>query len=629
MKRASFRAASVIIVAAIVAGAIIAGLLPGYWTYLATSVLISAVALQSIGLVSGRAGMIALCQMSFAGVGAWTVGFLNVDGAPGGLPVWIVIGGLAAVPFGVAIGLPALRLRGINLAIVTLGFATAFDAILASITFPGQTKFISVPRPEIFDSDAGYFIFVLIFYVILAVALEFLIRTRLGAIWLAVRHSERAAAAHGIGIPGAKLSAFAISAFIAGIAGGLLAGYLGTLVADNFNMMQSLVVFAVSTMTGAQFAEGALIGGILATAFPEILRRLNLGQDIGNVLFAIGATQALSVGETISETLRRKFRGWCEPNAAALRSDVRVQLPASIPLRHGVLATCGLTVRYGAVVALNDVDITVPEGAVIGLIGPNGAGKSTLLNIIGGSLPPTSGRVTLGQQDVTFRPAHEHFALGVSRTFQAVHLVPGRSALENVAVACLSSNRQSLIRGVVDSGMPAALEKAEAALDFLGLSELRDREVTSLTLEGQRMVELARAIAPEPRLLLLDEPASGLSESQRDALKDTMRSVSAITSILLVEHDLHMVAEVAQKIFVLVTGRVLFEGDGQEFYASELVQSALIGSSTRAPRPRAGGRRARLAAAVGRNAGGGDAGGGDAGGRAGSGPAGPTDVSNQ
>src|SRR4029079_10280100 len=166
---------------------------------------------------------------------------------------WTVAGGLAAVPLGIAIGLPALRLRGIHLAIVTLSFAAAFDTILATITFPGQTEFKSVPRPEFFDSDEAYFVFVLIFYVAIAVALEFVSRSRLGASWLAVRHSERAAAAHGVGIATAKLSAFAISAFVAGISGGLLAGYLGTLVSENFSMMQSLSLYAVSVMAGAHF----------------------------------------------------------------------------------------------------------------------------------------------------------------------------------------------------------------------------------------------------------------------------------------------------------------------------------------------------------------------------------------
>ena len=200
MKRASIRASLVILAAAIVLGGVIVGLLPSYWVFLATSVLITGVALQSLGLVAGRTGMIALCQMSFAGVGAWTVGYLNLAEAPGGLATWILLGGFAAVPLGVAIGLPALRLRGINLAIVTLSFAAAFDVILATMTFPGQTAFIQVPRPALFDSDEGYFIFALIFYVAIAVVLEFLARSRLGASWLAVRHSERAAAAHGVSV---------------------------------------------------------------------------------------------------------------------------------------------------------------------------------------------------------------------------------------------------------------------------------------------------------------------------------------------------------------------------------------------------------------------------------------------
>src|SRR3954462_9818355 len=162
MMRASLRPALVAAIATLVVGGILAGVLPPYWVYLATAVLITAISLLSLGIVEGRTGMISLCQLSFAGVGAWTVGYLNVAGMPGGLPVWILIGGLAAVPLGIVIGLPALRLRGINLAVVTLGFAGAFDAVLAATTFPGQTQFLQVPRPEIFDSDEGYFLFVLI-----------------------------------------------------------------------------------------------------------------------------------------------------------------------------------------------------------------------------------------------------------------------------------------------------------------------------------------------------------------------------------------------------------------------------------------------------------------------------------
>ena len=219
MRRASIRAAFTSAVSILAVGGLVAGLLPNYWIFLVTAVFIIGISIQSLGLVTGRTGMISLCQMSFAGVGAWTVGYLNLIDFPGGLPFWLLIGGFAALPFGIIIGLPALRLRGINLAIVTLGFAAAFDVVLATITFPGQTSFKMVARPIGLEGDLGYFGFVIAVYAIIAVVLEFVNRSRLGATWLAIRHYERAAAAHGVSVPRAKLSAFAISAFIAGTAG--------------------------------------------------------------------------------------------------------------------------------------------------------------------------------------------------------------------------------------------------------------------------------------------------------------------------------------------------------------------------------------------------------------------------
>lgn len=219
MPHASTRAALSTAISIAVVAALIYFLLPKYWVYIITPVFIVGVTLQSLGLVTGRTGMISLAQMSFAGVGAWVTGYLNVAQFPGGLIVWMIIGGLAAVPVGIAIGLPALRLRGINLAIVTLGFAAAFDSVLGTITYPGQTAFIKVAQPAWFKGDYGYFTLVVLVYITIAVALEYISRSRLGASWLAVRHSERAAAALGVSVPKAKLSAFALSAFIAGVSG--------------------------------------------------------------------------------------------------------------------------------------------------------------------------------------------------------------------------------------------------------------------------------------------------------------------------------------------------------------------------------------------------------------------------
>ena len=175
--------------------------------------------------------------------------------------------------------------------------------------------------------------------------------------------------------------------------------------------------------------------------------------------------------------------------------------------------------EYGGLIVLRDIDLTLPERGIFGLCGPNGTGKSTLLGIVGGSVRPSASTVTLAGEDITALPAAERFGRGVSRTFQAVHLIRGRTVLDNVAVACLHSQRSSLLRGIVISRLAQARADAMEALEYLGLGELAYRKVGSLTLETQRMVELARAMASRPSLLLLDEPASGLSEIQRERLR--------------------------------------------------------------------------------------------------------------
>ncbi|WP_048646788.1 ABC transporter permease subunit [Nitratireductor soli] len=572
MKHASLRPVLTLLAVAAVAGAAVVGLLPGYWIFLATSVLITAIALQSLGLVTGRTGMIALCQMSFAGVGAWTVGYLNVAEAPGGLALWIVLGGLAAVPLGVAIGLPALRLRGINLAIVTLSFAVAFDAILATITFPGQVNFLAVARPAIFDSDSGYFIFVLIVYALIAAALELLARSRLGAAWLAIRHSERAAAAHGVSIPMAKLSAFAISAFIAGVSGGLLAGYLGTLVSENFSMMQSLVLFAVATMAGAHLAEGAIIGGILVTMFPELLRRLDLAQDIGNVLFALGATQALSTGETIAETFRRlkhmlarRLGREREITAAAAPLG---DLPAPVGRASGpALQISGLTVSYGRVVALDSVDLTVPAGSVVGLIGPNGAGKSTFIDAVTGFLESYEGEVRLEGRPLEGQPAHRRALGGVRRTWQTTRIAPELTVGAYLDLAA-------------GHGGGPALDDAQrnAVLAWLGCPDPAT-PVAQVDAGTRRLLDVAGVVAARPAVVLLDEPAAGQSYQETLALGQRIAEIPELfgSAVLLVEHDMDLVRSACSSVTVLDFGRVIAAGPPARTLEEAEVKKAYLG----------------------------------------------------
>lgn len=563
MKPGNWRNAAVIVAAAVVAAVVITGLLSSYWVFLLTTVLISGVALQSLGLVAGRTGMIALCQMSFAAIGAWTVGYLNIGGAPGGLPVWIILGGLAAVPLGIIIGLPALRLRGINLAIVTLSFATAFDTILATFTYPGQTAFQSVPRPRLFDSDEGYFIFALIFYAVIAVALEFLKSSRLGASWLAIRHSERAAAAHGVNIATAKLSAFAVSAFIAGISGGLLAGYLGTLVAENFSMMQSLSLFAVAVMVGAHFAEGAIIGGLLVTMFPEILRRLDLPQDIGNMLFAAGAVQALSAGETITESFRKLFRKLLPRSVSTAAKASATALPQPVSSAGGPALTIDrLTVRYGSVVALDQVSLVVPPMTVSGLIGPNGAGKSTFIDAVTGFLASYEGTIRLGDKVLNGRPAHLRATDGVRRTWQTNRIAPELTVGEYIRLAA--------------QGLPMA--DIETALNWLGCPH-PDTPVGTVDAGTRRLLDVAGVVAARPAVVLLDEPAAGQSYEETLRLGRRIAEIPKLfgCAVLLVEHDMDLVRAACAQVTVLDFGRVIASGPPVQVLEQKIVRKAYLG----------------------------------------------------
>lgn len=562
MKHASFRAAATTALSLAVLGALIFFLLPKYWVFLITAVFIVGIALQSLGLVTGRTGMISLCQMSFAGVGAWVTGYLNLIGAPGGLAVWMLIGGLAAVPVGIAIGLPALRLRGINLAIVTLGFAAAFDTVLATITFPGQTTFTQVVRPEAFDSDKGYFLFVLLTYGVIAVILEFVSRSRLGAAWLAVRHSERAAAANGISIPRAKLSAFAISAFISGISGGLLAGYLGTLVSENFSMMQSLALFAVATMAGAHFALGAIAGGMMIVLFPELLRRLNLPQDVGNVFFALGAVQALSTGETIAETwmrLARKLR----PKRAVEAATAAGSLPEKTIHPAGIaLEVRDLTVRYGTVTALDKVNLKVPAGTVVGLVGPNGAGKSTLVDAIAGFLYRYDGSILLNGSPLEGISATSRSKLGIRRTWQTTRIAPELRVGEYIRLAAGPISESELQSLLAWFGCPGP-----------------ETPISTVDVGTRRLLDVAGAVASRAPVILLDEPAAGVSYDEALKLGERIAAIPEAfgSAVLLIEHDMDLVRRACTAITVFDFGRVIAAGAPAAVLDMPVVQKAYMG----------------------------------------------------
>ncbi|NRQ31147.1 branched-chain amino acid ABC transporter ATP-binding protein/permease [Nonomuraea sp. NN258] len=554
----------------------LAAALPAYWVFLAMSAVISGVLLQSLGVVAGQAGMVSLCQMAFAAIGAWTTAQLNVWGVPGGLYLWAPLAGLAAVPFGLLIGLPALRLRGVHLAIVTLGFAATVDVVMAANSFPGVSQGLVVGRPAGLSSDRQFFLFCCGVFALVAVALAMVRRTRLGASWRALRESERATAAAGTGVPGAKLSAFAVSAFVAGVSGALLAGQLAMVVSRNFDPGQSLVAYAVAVMAGAHHAEGALLGGALGVLVAELLRRLGVPQQWANVVFAVGAVQAMTQGSGISDglraALRKRLPRRAAPHAPALLDepgeDVAAERTTAPAPGAAALRVRGVSVRYGQVVAVDAVDLEVPAGAVHGLVGPNGAGKSSLVDAISGFLPAGGGTVEVAGAEVTRLPVHRRARAGLRRTFQQDRVPAGLSVREYLRFAARRS-----------------LSDAEIAGGLSGLVAVTPGEpIAGLDVGTRRLLEVAGALLARPAVAVLDEPAAGLGHAESERLGAWLREVPARhgTSVLLIEHDLDLVRAACSRVTVLDFGRVIAEGPPAEVFAEAGVLRAYLGEEVTA-----------------------------------------------
>jgi branched-chain amino acid transport system permease protein len=553
--------------AAVLACVAVPLLLPAYWVYLAIAAMVSAVIMQSYGVIIGRAGMMSLCQMSFAAIGAWTVLKLNLHDAPGGLVLWLLIGGLAAVPVGVAIGLPALRIRGVNLAVVTLGFAVAADIVLNANQFPGTNELKSVVRPALFSSAKAYFILVVIVFTLIALGLALINRTRLGMSWLELRHSERAAAAHGILVSRSKLAAFAISAFIAGVGGGLMAGQLGMVVSSNFAMMQSLVLFAVAILIGPHHPEGAVLGGIFGAIMPTILEKLRLPQDLGGIMFGIMAVFALRSGVSQTDFTRSRKR---EKAARALMAEPREPRVWADPppVETGgepALAVQNLSVRFGKVVALDGIDITVPKNAVVGLVGPNGAGKSTFISAVSGFVAGYEGTVKLAGSPLEGLSPSVRARKGLRRTFQTTVIAPELTLYEYMTIG---------------AGRRLSKDEADEFLEFFGCPQ-GDVPVSIVDAGTRRLLDVAAAIAAKPSVALLDEPGAGQSASESLELGIRLAQVPARfgVSVLLVEHDMELVRAACAQVTVLDFGHVIASGPTRDVLEDPVVMAAYLGTA--------------------------------------------------
>ncbi len=525
--------------------------------------------------------MIALCQLTFAAVGAWIVALFNLWHVPGGFIVWLIAGGIAAGLVGMLVGLPALRLRGVNLAVVTLGFAAAADVTLVQIQFPGSADSISIDRPTGFTSDKQFFFLSIIVLVACGLGVFFLQRGRWGASWKAVAFSERGTAAAGQSVQSAKLTAFAVSAALGGISGGLIAGQVQLPFASSFAPLQSLALYVLAIMSGAHLIDMAVFGGILWVLVPELLKRWGIPQDWGFVIFGVLGVQALTSGSNLGQTIRsaiwkRQDRRTASAALTALppdapedaeeiRTTTTAALDPAVLTGEPVLTVEHLTVQFGALKALDDVSFEVPAASIMGLIGPNGAGKSTFVDAISGFLPKHGGRVLLGGRDLAGLSPTRRARLGLRRTFQQDRVPP----LLTVGAYVRFVARRRLSTADIDE-----------ALAFFGCPPARAR-LSSVDVGTRRLVEVAAAVLSQPRLLILDEPAAGLSHEEHLALAARLRELPARygTALIIIEHDLDLVRSVCPMLTVLNFGTVLASGPQDEVLANPDVVKAYMGET--------------------------------------------------
>jgi branched-chain amino acid transport system permease protein len=567
-----------------------------YKAHVAVLIMVYAIVAIGLSLVMGFGGQVNLAQAAFFGTGAYASAILT---ATYGWNPWLAapVAVLAACGMALVIGLPALRLQSHYLGIVSLGLSVAFSSVLTNATVTGGASGISrVPplaAPGIdFTDEYNYYYLVLVVLTGATALGLFIAATTLGRRFRAMRDDSLAASAIGIEIPQYRLLAFALAGLLAGVAGVLYAHLVRYVSPDTFGLDVTFLLLAVVIIGGRDSVWGVLVAVALLVAARDVLIGLQTYQQlvygalmVGTVVFAPGGL----AGAAAAVRRRVPFE-WPSISLPLARSraveagQACARRMSPLPGGPAAVRVTGLSKRFRGVVALDDVSLEVTAGEIHGIIGPNGSGKTTLFNVISGVYRPGGGVVLLGGRDVTGRRAHELSRAGVARTFQNLRLFRRLTVLENVLVALDRDPAYAHARYLM--GPWAVLrrerrfrEQAHALLQELGLDGAADEPVVNLPYGRQRRVEIARALATEPSLLLLDEPAAGLTSGEQDALVTLIRRIrDAGVTVLVIEHNMRLVMNVCERITVLAHGRVIAAGTPAAVAHDANVIEAYLGS---------------------------------------------------
>jgi sulfate-transporting ATPase len=558
-----------------------------------------AIVLLSMVVLTGYAGQLSLGQYAMAGFGAYVAGRLvAVFHIP--FVLGLVAGVLAAIPLGIVFGLPAVRTRGINLAIVTLGLGTTMELMLfRNRSYTGGVQGTQVGNPDLFGYDIGsikhperYGIFVVAMAMLTVWMVSNVRRGRSGRRLLAVRTNERAAASLGIDVMMAKLFAFAFAAAIAALGGIVLAFRLSSISYQSFTNFTSVTYVGLALVGGVGHLLGAFVGGTMATAalnqqilestWDGVGRWIQLISGAAILLTVLGYQDGVAAEWVKMFRLIKKSRKWGRPYVIELADVADTNAGAhdsKVPPR--TLTIEGLTVQYGAVVAVDRVDSRLEPGTVTGLIGPNGAGKTSLIDAISG-FTAAAGRVLVDDVDLSKQSAMKRARAGVARSFQSLELFEDATVFENLSVAADPQDLRSYLRDLVHPVNPLFPPEVVRAIVEFRLDQDLHRDVKDLSYGKRRLLSIARAVAMHPSVLLLDEPAAGLSSAESLELAAVVRRLAEDwgMAVLVVEHDMNFVMGVCDKVMVLDFGTLIASGTPEEVRSNPAVIAAYLGDAT-------------------------------------------------